>query len=335
MVKKIEIPVTVHFNEVVIPPRCKVERKRENAFVENVAFDCYTDDEAPIAMIAKCWNWTHWRRKNERIRVEKPYRLIDGQLYTEFLHVPEGGQLELTAPHQDLEILQDDSPFTPMPISKDLPRYDDWVDWTGFSEEEMRTELSYHFEGRKKLVFVNGGLWQKSGEPFYDVSSYSYHTDKAMLSVEEDKFQYYERHDDCFNANELTFAREKLKKYNDGYENIDDEDRIEVLIPSAVGLMLSNEREALEKFKHCVNELESARSHLSKIDGAVIQVDAKPIQQALNDVLDSLLKMMRVIVTREARGHHLTAKEESKAVKDKLSELSFDSQIFEDGVLES
>ena len=47
------IPTEVHYMEPVRPRNCRKDRVRENVFLANAEFDCFTEEEAPVALIVK------------------------------------------------------------------------------------------------------------------------------------------------------------------------------------------------------------------------------------------------------------------------------------------
>lgn len=53
MPTKREVSTEVHYMEPVRPRNCRKDRVRENVFLANAEFDCFTEEEAPVALIVK------------------------------------------------------------------------------------------------------------------------------------------------------------------------------------------------------------------------------------------------------------------------------------------
>ena len=78
------IPTEVHYMEPVRPRNCRKDRVRENVFLANAEFDCFTEEEAPVALIVKHYG-SHYDEETDEMFYEcneTPYRLANGKLYT-------------------------------------------------------------------------------------------------------------------------------------------------------------------------------------------------------------------------------------------------------------
>lgn len=78
------IPTEVHYMEPVRPRNCRKDRVRENVFLANAEFDCFTEEEAPVALIVKHYGSRYDEETDEMFYEcnETPYRLANGKLYT-------------------------------------------------------------------------------------------------------------------------------------------------------------------------------------------------------------------------------------------------------------
>lgn len=83
MPTKREVSTEVHYMEPVRPRNCRKDRVRENVFLANAEFDCFTEEEAPVAFIVKHYDSRYDKETDEVIHEcnETPYRLANGKLY--------------------------------------------------------------------------------------------------------------------------------------------------------------------------------------------------------------------------------------------------------------
>lgn len=158
------IPTEVHYMEPVRPRNCRKDRVRENVFLANAEFDCFTEKEAPVALIVKHYGSRYDEETDEMFYEcnETPYRLANGKLYTCYEILEDTDRLSLEPyshkPNYDLETLhQDDEPFVLLGISKYLPAFDDSYAAKTYASRERMEERFRDMQG--DYIMVGHGLW--------------------------------------------------------------------------------------------------------------------------------------------------------------------------------
>ena len=117
------IPTEVHYMEPVRPRNCRKDRVRENVFLANAEFDCFTEEEAPVALIVKHYGSRYDEETDEMFYEcnETPYRLANGKLYTCYEILEDTDRLSLEPyshkPNYDLETLHQD-PWNPRVVKR-------------------------------------------------------------------------------------------------------------------------------------------------------------------------------------------------------------------------
>lgn len=159
MPTKREVSTEVHYMEPVRPRNCRKDRVRENVFLANAEFDCFTEEEAPVALIVKHYD-SHYDKETDEMFYEcneTPYRLANGKLYTCCEILEDTDRLSLKPysckPNYDLETLhQDDEPFVLLGISKYLPAFDDSYAANAYASREHMEERFQDMQGDYIMV---------------------------------------------------------------------------------------------------------------------------------------------------------------------------------------
>lgn len=174
MPTKREVSTEVHYMEPVRPRNCRKDRVRENVFLANAEFDCFTEEEAPVALIVKHYDSRYDKETDEVIHEcnETPYRLANGKLYTCCEILEDTDRLSLKPysckPNYDLETLhQDDEPFVLLGISKYLPAFDDSYAANAYASRERMEERFQDMQG--DFIMVGCELWREALEPAYNI----------------------------------------------------------------------------------------------------------------------------------------------------------------------
>ena len=259
--KTVQIPVEVHYLEMVLPPRCRNHRYRENATMVNVEVEAFSGDEAPVALITKVHKY-----RERWVCTETPYRLANGKLYTPCDHLKDAMPIDdpnfrafcWYSSWLRKTLCYDDAPFIPKEISKDLP---EWTRFCGAEQEHVEVDSLRSFFA--ECIIVDGYLWKESSEPAYEVNTLWHPASIEITDRRDCSAGFEDSFLDCsydFNANQRNEAVEWIQKHwNDSDEpDFDHMDKIEVLIPESVALPTKAERECLHdigKAVKCANIL--------------------------------------------------------------------------------
>lgn len=312
MPTKREVSTEVHYMEPVRPRNCRKDRVRENVFLANAEFDCFTEEEAPVALIVKHYNLRYDKETDEEIHEcsETPYRLANGRLYACYEVLEDTDRLRLkpyrTKPNYDLETLhQGDEPFVLLGISKYLPAFDDSYAANAYASRERMEERFQDMQG--DFIMVGHELWREALEPAYNIVGGGW-SDDSWASVEiayqpEDEREY------GYNAAEWDKVADYIEKHSAYSKDLAHEDKIEVLIPEAVSLPSSKEKDELNRLARAVKLLDSAGVELegiSKLDSDMAYGVADEVETRLKGKLEALAQ-------RKQRGCGMLSEEQLEA----------------------
>lgn len=306
------VPTEVHYMEPVRPRNCRKDRVRENTFLANAEFDCFTEEEAPVALIVKHYDLRYDKETDEMFYEcsEKPYRLANGKLYTCYEILEDTDRLSLEPcsrkPNYDLETLhQDDEPFAPFGISKHLPAFDDRYAANTYASRERMEERFQDMQGEH--IMVGRGLWREALEPAYNIVGGGWSDDSwACVRI---AYQPKDEREYGYNAAEWDKVADHIEKHNAHSTDLAHEDKIEVLIPEAVALPSSKEKDELNHLGRAVKLMDSAGVELegiSKLDSDMAYGVADEVETRLKGKLEAL-------ALRKQRGYSMLTEEQLEA----------------------
>lgn len=305
------IPTEVHYMEPVHVRNCRKDRVRENAFLADAEFDCFTEDEAPVALIVKHYDSRYDKETDEMVYecTETPYRLVKGKLYKREMTVEDTDRLRLKfydcKPNYKLETLhQDDVLFVSLAISKELPAFDDSYYKNTHASRERMKERFQDMQG--DYIMVGSGLWREALEPAYCIAGGGWGDCGwacSKIVYPENKQGY------SWNAAEWDKVADCIEKHNAHSKDLAHEDKIEVLIPEAVSLPSSNEKDELNHLARAVKLMDSAGVELegiSKFDSDMAYGVADEVETRLKGKLEALAQ-------RKQRGCGMLSEEQLEA----------------------
>lgn len=288
------IPTEVHYMEPVLPRNCRKDRVRENTFLANAELDCFTEEEAPVALIVKHYDSRYDKETDEEIHEcnETPYRLANGKLYTCCEVLDDTDRLRLkpyrTKPNYDLETLhQGDEPFVLLGISKYLPAFDDSYAANAYASRERMEERFQNMQG--DFIMVGRELWREALEPAYDIVCGGW-SDARWVCVRI-AYQPKDERDYGYSAAEWNKVADYIEEHSAYSKDLAHEDKIEVLIPEAVTLPSSNEKDELNHLARAAQLLDSAGVELegiSKLDSDMAYGVADDVETRLKGKLEAL-----------------------------------------------
>lgn len=289
MPTKRNIPTEVHYMERVRPRNCRKDRVRGNVFHADAVFKAFTEEEAPVALIVKHYDFHHPVDPENIVYecTEKPYRLANGKLYTMYSAIGDNDRLSIGAVRGDYDfeiVSQDDELFVPADIGKELSCFDDRYAWyTTISEEHMAER--FH-DAQRKYIMVGDALWRESSEPAYNIVGGGWGDDRwADVHI---AYQPKDEREYAYNAAEWDKVTEEVQKNSARKVDFAHEDKIEVLIPEAVALPSSYEKDEL-------NHLARAVEHMNT---AVVELGATGQHMLSESVYEQLLKVEREVKSR-------------------------------------
>lgn len=305
------VPTEVHYMEPVRPRNCRKDRVRENTFLANAEFDCFTEEEAPVALIVKHYDSRYDKETDEMFYEcsEKPYRLANGKLYTCYEVLEDTDRLRLKfydcKPNYKLETLhQDDVLFVSLAISKELPAFDDSYYKNTHASRERMKERFQDMQG--DYIMVGSGLWREALEPAYCIAGGG----RGDCGWACSKIVYPENKQGySWNAAEWDKVADCIEKHNAHSKDLAHEDKIEVLIPEAVSLPSSNEKDELNHLARAVKLMDSAGVELegiSKLDSDMAYGVADEVETRLKGKLEALAQ-------RKQRGCGMLSEEQLEA----------------------
>ena len=309
MPTKCEILTEVHYMEPVRPRNCRKDRVRENVFHANAEFDCFTEEEAPVALIVKHYDLRYDKETDEEIHEcnETPYRLANGKLYTCYEVLEDTDRLRLkpyrTKPNYDLE--KGDDPFVLLGISKYLPAFDDSYAANTYASRERMGERFQDMQG--DFIMVGRELWREVLEPAYNIVDGGW--SDARWACVRIAYQPKDERDYGYSAAEWDKVADYIEKHSAYSQDLAHEDKIEVLIPEAVALPSSNEKDELNHLVRAVKLLDSAGNVLegiSKLDSDMAYGVADEVETRLKGKLEAL-------VYRRQRGTDMLTEEQLNA----------------------
>lgn len=294
MPTKREVSTEVHYMEPVRPRNCRKDRVRENVFLANAEFDCFTEEEAPVAFIVKHYDSRYDQETDEVIHEcnETPYRLANGKLYTCCKILEDTDRLSLkpyrTKPNYDLETLhQGDEPFVLLGISKYLPAFDDRYAANAYASRERMEERFQDMQGDH--ITVGHGLWREALEPAYNIICGGWSDDRwACVRI---AYQPKDERDYGYSAAEWDTVIERVQNGCSHKLDFTYEDKIEVLIPEAVALPSSNEKDEMSHLARAVKLMDSAGVELegiSKLESDMAYGVADEVETRLKGKLEAL-----------------------------------------------
>lgn len=306
------IPTEVHYMEPVRPRNCRKDRVRENVFLANAEFDCFTEEEAPVAFIVKHYD-SHYDKETDEMFYEcneTPYRLANGKLYTCCEILEDTDRLSLKPysckPNYDLETLhQNDEPFVLLGISKYLPAFDDSYAANAYASREHMEERFQDMQG--DCIMVGHGLWREALEPAYNIVGGGWSDDRwACVRID---YQPKDERDYWYSAAEWDKVADYIEDLSAYSKDLAHEDKIEVLIPEAVALPSSNENDELNHLARAVKLMDSAGVELegiSKLDSDMAYGVADEVETRLKGKLEALAQ-------RKQRGYGMLSEEQLEA----------------------
>lgn len=306
------IPTEVHYMEPVRPRNCRKDRVRENVFLANAEFDCFTEEEAPVALIVKHYGSRYDEETDEMFHEcnETPYRLANGKLYTCYEILEDTDRLSLkpyrTKPNYDLETLhQDDEPFVLLGISKYLPVFDDSYAANAYASRERMEERFQDMQG--DFIMVGRELWREALEPAYNIVCGGWSDDRwACVRID---YQPKDERDYWYSAAEWDKVADYIEDLSAYSKDLAHEDKIDVLIPEAVALPSSNENDELNHLARAVKLMDSAGVELegiSKLDSDMAYGVADEVETRLKGKLEALAQ-------RKQRGYGMLSEEQLEA----------------------
>lgn len=306
------VPTEVHYMEPVRPRNCRKDRVRENVFLANAEFDCFTEEEAPVALIVKHYDSRYDKETDEMFYEcsEKPYRLANGKLYTCYEVLEGTDRLRLkpyrTKPNYDLETLhQGDEPFVLLGISKYLPAFDDSYAANTYASRERMEERFQDMQG--DFIMVGHGLWREALEPAYNMVGGGWSDDRwACVGI---AYQPKDERDYGYSAAEWDTVIEKVQNDCSHKSDFAHEDKIEVLIPEAVALPSSNENDELNHLARAVKLMDSAGVELEGIS----KLDSDMAYGVADDVETRLKGKLEALAQRKQRGCGTLSEEQLEA----------------------
>lgn len=301
------IPTEVHYMEPVRPRNCRKDRVRENVFLANAEFDCFTEEEAPVALIVKHYD-SHYDKETDEMFYgcnETPYRLANGKLYTccEILEDTERLSLKPYSckPNYYLETLhQDDEPFVLLGISKYLPAFDDSYAANAYASREHMEERFQDMQG--DYIMVGHGLWREALEPAYNI------VDDRWARVRI-AYQPKDEREYGYSAAEWDTVIERVQNGCSYKLDLAHEDKIEVLIPEAVSLPSSNENDEVNHLARAVKLMNSAGVELEGIS----KLDSDTAYGVADDVETRLKGKLEALAQRKQRGCGTLSEEQLEA----------------------
>lgn len=313
-VKK-QVLTEVHYMECVHPRNCRKDRVRENVHLTNAEFDCFTEQEAPVALIVKYYNSYYNDETDETVYEcsEMPYRLANGKLYTRYATIADTDRLRMEPwdykPGYELSVLhQDDEPFVPYGISKDLPAFDDSYAANSYASYNHMVERVQDMQSA--CIMVGNGLWRKALEPAYNIVGGGW-SDSRWAAVKI-AYQPNDETEYAYSAAEWDRVIEKVQKMSSRKMDFDHEDKIEVLIPEAVALPKSWENSDLQHGARAVKYLVKAMEELELFHKA----EWLNASLCANETEQFLKKYLRGIVYRKQRGCGMLTEEQLEAATD-------------------
>lgn len=306
------IPTEVHYMEPVRPRNCRKDRVRENVFLANAEFDCFTEEEAPVALIVKHYG-SHYDEETDEMFYEcneTPYRLANGKLYTCCEILEDTDRLSLKPysckPNYDLETLhQDDEPFVLLGISKYLPAFDDSYAANAYASREHMEERFQDMQG--DYIMVGRGLWREALEPAYNIVGGGRIDDCwACVMI---AYQPKDEREYGYSAAEWDTVIERVQNGCSYKLDLAHEDKIEVLIPEAVSLPSSNENEELNHLARAVKLMCSAGAELEGIS----KFDSDTAYGVADDVETRLKGKLEALAQRKQRGCGTLSEEQLEA----------------------
>lgn len=306
------IPTEVHYMEPVRPRNCRKDRVRENVFLANAEFDCFTEEEAPVAFIVKHYDSRYDKETDEVIHEcnETPYRLANGKLYTCCEILEDTDRLSLKPysckPNYDLETLhQGDEPFVLLGISKYLPAFDDSYAANAYASREHMEERFQDMQG--DYIMVGHGLWREALEPAYNIVGGGWIDDRwASVRI---AYQPKDEREYGYSAAEWDTVIERVQNGCSYKLDLAHEDKIEVLIPEAVSLPSSNENDELNHLARAVKLMNSAGVELEGIS----KLDSDTAYGVADDVETRLKGKLEALAQRKQRGCGTLSEEQLEA----------------------
>lgn len=306
------IPTEVHYMEPVRPRNCRKDRVRENVFLANAEFDCFTEEEAPVALIVKHYGSRYDEETDEMFYEcnETPYRLANGKLYTCYEILEDTDRLSLEPysykPNYDLETLhQDDEPFVLLGISKYLPAFDDSYAAKTYALRERMEERFRDMQG--DYIMVGHGLWCEALEPAYNIVGGGWIDDRwARVMI---AFQPKDEREYGYSAAEWDTVIERVQNGCSYKLDLAHEDKIEVLISEAVALPSSNEKDELNHLARAVKLMDSAGVELEGIS----KLDSDTAYGVADDVETRLKGKLEALAQRKQRGCGTLSEEQLEA----------------------
>ena len=312
MPTKREVSTEVHYMEPVRPRNCRKDRVRENVFLANAEFDCFTEEEAPVAFIVKHYDPRYDKETDEVIHEcnETPYRLANGKLYTCCEILEDTDRLSLKPysckPNYDLEALhQGDEPFVLLGISKYLPAFDDSYAANAYASREHMEERFQDMQGDH--ITVGHGLWREALEPAYNIVGGGRIDDRwARVRI---AYQPKDEREYEYSAAEWDTVIERVQNGCSYKLDLAHEDKIEVLIPEAVSLPSSNENDELNHLARAVKLMNSAGVELEGIS----KLDSDTAYGVADDVETRLKGKLEALAQRKQRGCGTLSEEQLEA----------------------
>lgn len=301
MSKKIEIPVEIHY----------VEMQYYWKSTATIPFEveAVTEEEAPVAMLEKMHYFSNDHEPDHGY-LWKAWRLWRGKLYTKRFE-RKNGMLRFS--YRSKRYLGDDERFVlyqgsgPIGLtdSKDHPTAPDP------SLEHMQSLLEEHM-GR--LIALGDSLWEEAAEPGYGLWPAGRQAALDIFPGDDWRCTH--------NANEWAEFYDQMKalKADGKWPGDEYTHRIEVLIPEAVALLSSSERNEIEHLATAANLLDSAADELTAARGDGFAAD--DADELLSGLKRRLLDILADLAQREQRGYRQLSEEElEQAAIEKMLEL--------------